>query len=283
MINRLFAALILCIIPALTGCQAVQGYLNSMPKPSAEVVGTHLGDLKTDSANLLFDVKITNPYSAALPLVNLDYSLASGGKPFLTGSAPVQGSIPANGSSTISLPANVQFARILSALQGVKLGSVIPYDAALNLSVDAPAVGKLTLPLKKSGQLPIPAIPAVELADVEWKGLDFTRAEAVLHVKITNTNQFNLNLTKLSLGLNLAGHTIASTAVDQGVSLAPGAQGTLDIPVGFSPQQLGLSAFTMLQGKGSEYKISGLISTNSPFGPLNLPYERSGSTSFRSK
>jgi len=270
-------------LSSLTGCQAVRGYLAAMPKPTAEVVDTHLADLKVDSATLLFDVKIDNPYSAELPLANLEYSLASGGKPFLTGNAPVQGSIPANGSKVVSLAASLEFGRVLSALQGVKLGSVIPYDAALTLSVNAPAVGKISLPLKKSGQLPIPAIPEIELADIEWKGFDLTRTEGVLHVKITNTNQFALDLAKLSLSLNLAGHTIASTAVDQAASIAPGGQGTVDIPVGFSPKELGLSAISLIQGKGSEYRISGLLSANSPFGPLNLPYEKSGSTSFRSR
>jgi LEA14-like dessication related protein len=267
----------------MTGCQSIRGYAETLPKPTVAVVGSRLTDLNLDSATLVFDVKIDNPYDAALPLVNLDYSLASGGKPFLTGNAPVQGSIPAKGSSVIPLPARLDFPRLLTALDGVRVGAVIPYDAKLTLSVDAPVVGRLQLPLEKSGQIPVPAIPIIELTDVEWKGLDLTRSQANLHVKVINTNQFPLDLNKLSIALDLAGHTIASTAIDQTAGIAPGEQGLLEIPIVFSRQDLGLSVFQVLQGKGSKYKISGLLTVNTPFGPLNIPYEKTGDTIFRSR
>ncbi len=188
---RTFAFLMsIAAISLLAGCQALHGYLDGMAKPSAHVVGVRLADLNLDSASLIFDVSVDNPYDVALPLTNVDYSLASGGKPFLTGQAPVQGSVPAKGSMTVSLPARLQFAQLLTALQDVKPGSLVPYDATLGLSANAPAVGTVSLPLKKSGQLPVPAVPVIELADVQWKGLDLNRAEALLHLNVTNTNRF---------------------------------------------------------------------------------------------
>lgn len=284
-LNPRFAiAGIITLLATFTGgCQAMQGYLKDAQKPSARVVGTHLADLKPDAADLVFDVEVTNPYSAALPLTNLDYALASGGKPFLTGKAPVQGNVPANGTKTVSLPARMNFAQVLQALEGVRPGAVVPYDADLRLSADAPVVGTVTLPLKKSGQVPIPAVPTVELSSVEWKGLDLNKAAAVLHLNVGNPNQFALGLSKLGLGLSLAGHSVASTSVDQATSIAAGGNGTLDVPITFSPRDMGLSAFQVLQGKGSDYKVSGLLSAKTPFGPMELPYERTGTTNFLSK
>ena len=55
----------------------------SFPKPTAHVVGVRLSDLKLDSASVVFDVAIDNPYATQLPLANFDYTLASGGTPFL--------------------------------------------------------------------------------------------------------------------------------------------------------------------------------------------------------
>ena len=40
-------------------------------------------------------MEIENPYSAPLPLVNLDYALSSRGTAFLSGKADVQGTVPA--------------------------------------------------------------------------------------------------------------------------------------------------------------------------------------------
>ena len=130
---------------------------------------------------------------------------------------------------------------------------MIPYDATLKLSLTAPLIGKVSVPLQKSGQIPIPAIPVVEVTDVQWKGLDFVRTEALVHLHLSNPNSFPLDLTRISLGLALGSHTIASTAVDQPTSIAAGGEGVLEIPIGFSPKDLGLSAFALMQGKGSDY------------------------------
>ncbi len=117
---------------ALPGCALLQGLLGPVPKPTASITGIRITDFSLSGLTLNFDVAIANPYAVPLPLVNVDYALASASQPFLQGQAAMQGEIPANGSKTVTLPAKIAFGELLKVLQGVRPGATIPYRGTLD-------------------------------------------------------------------------------------------------------------------------------------------------------
>ncbi len=153
-----------------TGCETIQQAL-SLDKPTARLAGLKFENVKLDSATLLFDVEVDNPYPVALPLMNLDYGLSSGAEPFLTGSAELQTTVPAKSKKTVSLPANINYLDMLKALKGIRPGSKIPYKADLGLSVDAPALGLIKLPLSKEGEVVLPTLSGDNIKGI----LDFIK------------------------------------------------------------------------------------------------------------
>lgn len=280
--DNCFRLLVLALLTALTGCEAMQGLLADMDKPSARVTGANLQNLTVDGATLAFDIEIGNPYDVPLPLVNLDYGLSSGGANFLSGKANVQGSVPAKGKRTITVPATLTFRELLSAAKGVKLGDVVPYAAQMDLSVDAPAVGELKLPLRKEGELPVPNVPQVELASVNWGELTLQNAEAVLAVKVKNTNQFPLDLSAMNYALSLGGKSVADTRVSKAMKLGAGESGTIEIPLRVRPIELGVAAFNMLKSGDATYQLGGDMAVGTPFGPMTLPFNSAGTTKMKS-
>jgi LEA14-like dessication related protein len=282
MLRRLSRLLtVLTIALFALGCESIQQVLESGPRPDARITKASLRDLSLDEATLLFDVELTNPYSAPLPLSNVEYSLATGGKRFLSGESPMQGTIPANGARTVQLPARIPFRELLNVAKNIRPGEVIDYDADLRLSVDAPQVGMLSLPLEKKGELPVPAVPRVELRSVEWENLSAQNAQAVLKLRVENTNRFPLDLSRLAYRLNLAGKHVAESSLGQSASFKAGETRTLEIPVSISPAQLGLAGLNVLRGGSADYTLGGEMNVGTPFGPLTLPFERSGKTSLR--
>lgn len=151
-------ALLTAMLLVTGGC----GMLD-LPRPTAKVVGAGLRDVSLTDAQLLFDVEVSNPYSVPLPLTNTDYALASRGVGFLSGEAPLSGSIPAGESKVLALPVDIDFIQLVQALEGVMPGSIVPYDADLGLSVDAPLLGRLRLPMTKQGQIAVPSF-----SDIPW-------------------------------------------------------------------------------------------------------------------
>jgi len=98
---RIYSALIVAL---LAGCQSMQDLIGAAPKPTAHVIGAGIRGLSLENIVLLFDVEVDNPYATSLPLVDLRYSLASGGKTFLEGTVQPTGSIPPRGSRRFSDP-----------------------------------------------------------------------------------------------------------------------------------------------------------------------------------
>ena len=151
------------------GCDTLQNALN-LQKPRANLAGIKIENVSLESASLLFDVEVENPYAVALPLVNIDYDMTGNSSKLFSGKADIEGTIPAGAKKSISLPVNISYLDVIKAFKGVGPGSKIPYKADVGLSVDAPALGVIRLPLNKTGEINVPAIPKV--SDIEKMILD---------------------------------------------------------------------------------------------------------------
>jgi LEA14-like dessication related protein len=263
----------------LAGCQSMQDMLGGAPKPTAHVIGASIRGLSLENIVLLFDVEVENPYAASLPLIDLGYALSSGGKKLLEGTLKPTGSIPARGKQVIQLPATVPFSSLFAALKGVKPGAIVPYTADLRIGVDVPVLGRIDVPLSKSGEFPVPAVPQVELSSlaIDKLGLDQLKASAKLQVK--NTNQFPLDLTKLGVTFALGGQEVGGSKLANSIALPAGQAATLEIPLSFSPRAVGLGLVNLLKGNQIAYKVSGSIDANTRFGPLSLPFSHIGNAS----
>jgi len=263
-------------------CLAGCGALQAIRKPTARITGVRLENISLKAVTLVFDLEIGNPYSVPLPLANVDYSLASEGRRFLSGQADMQGAVPAGGAKTVSLPAELEYLALLAVVKKIRPGSVVPYAAELGLSVDPPLGGRLRLPLRKEGKLPVPAPPAVEVTEVQWDQLSLNHAGGRVRLKLTNRNQFPVTLSKLTYGLSLGGVEVARSSLREPVFFrGGGGAGMLEIPISLSPKRLGLAAFRMLTGKGAGYRFEGDLDVKTDFGPMSLPIRGIGKTLFK--
>ena len=274
------AAVAVLLLSSLSGCETAKQLWESADKPTAAIKGVKLTDLSLDGLTLAFDVEVGNPYAAPLPVAGLDLALSSRGAGFLQAQSADQGTIPAKGSRVLPMTAKVGFSSLQSALSGVRPGAVVPYTADLGVSVDAPALGRLRLPLKKDGEIPVPAIPDVSVRDVKWSTLSLSEATATVSLDIGNTNQFPIDLSSLDYALSLGGMKVAATKLSSATNFAPGAKRTLELPITLKPSDLGLAAFNMLRGGGAKYGFTGGLATKTPFGDLRFPIDAKGDTTF---
>ena len=274
---RLIAFALICA-SLVTGCQSLQDLIGGAPKPTAHVIGASIRGLSLENIVLLFDVEVENPYATSLPLIDLGYSLTSGGAKFLEGALKPSGSIPARGKQVIQIPATVSFSSLVTVLKGVKPGSIVPYTADFKIGVDAPMFGRIEVPLSKSGELPVPAVPHVELSSLAIGKLSLDQMTASAKLQVKNTNQFPLDLTKLGVSFALGGVEVGSSKLASPINLPAGQTATLEIPLSFSPRAVGVGLVNLLRGSQIAYKVSGTIDANSRFGPLSLPFSHVGNT-----
>jgi LEA14-like dessication related protein len=262
----------------LAGCESLGPLLDSAPKPTARVVAVNLQNITLDKVDLVFALEVSNPYSVNLPLLDLGYAIGSGGNRLFEGTVKPSGSIPAGGKQIIQLPAIVQFAPLMQTLKNVRPGSVVPYKADFMLGVETPLLGRVDVPLSKTGEFPVPAMPEVEMASFGIGTLTLDQVSAMASLQIKNTNQFPLDLTKLGVSLSLAGQDVARTSLARAISLAPGQSATLEMPVAFAPRKFGGGLFNLLRSNQIAYKVAGSVEAKSRFGPIALPYSYVGNT-----
>ena len=279
--KQLVLSCLLLTLILLPGCETMQSMLGDMNKPTVAFESMRFSDLSLEKADMLFDVKVSNPYGVALPVSDIGYGLSTSGSSVISGQAKISESIPANGSKVITLPVSLVFADLLKAGGQVRAGQLLPYQADIKLSVDTPVLGILALPMRQTGKVPVPAVPEVSLESMTYDSLTWTSAAAVLKVNVTNTNAFDVDLNELGYELKLAGQPIASSVVNTKGKLASGQTRTLEIPISFSPAKLGTSALSMLRGSGADFELNGKVDLGTAYGNLTLPYQKTGRTMFK--
>jgi len=265
---------------ALAGCSSIDAIVAGMPRPSASVQGVRLVNMSLEDVELTFDVEVKNPYAFALPLTRIDYGLASGSEhAFIDGRIEPEGSIPARKSRTIAVPVRLNFMRVLSALSSVQPGDVVPYTASLDMVFDPPTLDPITLPLRKQGELPVPAAPRVRDASMNWTTLSLSRAEGRMRLDLDNLNTFGIEIRAFDFDLSLGGISIADSRLAEPASFAAKGTGRIDIPINISTASLGLAALNMLRSDETDYALSGHMHIITPFGEMNVPWEQRGRTS----
>ena len=264
----------------LGGCSTVQAMLQA-DRPTARVVGMSLKDFDLQSATMVFDVEVTNHYAVDLPLVKVDHALASSGQTFLTGQSDLQGLIPAGQSKTIPITAELAFAPLVQTLSAARPGTLLPYQAELGLAVDAPVVGQLRLPVRQQGQLPMPFVPGVRVARIDWDKLDLATVAGTMVVNITNSAQYALTLAGMEYRLSLAGRNVANQSISPQAAIAPGETAELSIPLRLSPAELGMAVLDVLRGQSTDYRLGGSAKLVTPAGPLTVPLSAAGNVAMK--
>ena len=169
--NGLIIIMLIAAVCLMSGCQALESALN-LQKPTASLAGVQFGKIDMESATLIFDVNVDNPYPVPMPLMDLDYGLTTGEDELFSGQTEISGSIPAKNSAIISLPVKITYLQLINAFKNVRPGSTISYKAAAGLTLDTPALGEFRVPLNKEGQLQVPEIPNLDTFDWKSKILD---------------------------------------------------------------------------------------------------------------
>lgn len=247
-------------------------------KPTADVTAIHIPSINLEKADIVVDVLVTNPNPIPIPLIDINYLVESDGRKLVSGLIPDAGTIHAHGSETVNIPVTLVYADIKDTYDDIKPGSVIPYRIQVDLIVDVPIFGRLTLPLEKTGEIPIPYKPDVDIEKIQFEKFSFEETTAILHVKLENKNDFDLGLNALKSEVWLSDESIGSAELIEPTKLDKNGFGFTKIPVTFRPKDFGSALWDMIRGRGTGYTIKGIIDVDTPFGPMKLPIVKEGGT-----
>ncbi|XP_028780786.1 uncharacterized protein LOC114737052 [Neltuma alba] len=247
-------------------------------KPTADVTGIHIPSINLEKAELIVDVLIKNPNPVPIPLIDINYLIESDGRKLVSGLIPDAGTIHARGEETVKIPVTLIYDDIKNTYHDIKPGSIVPYKVKVDLIVDVPVIGRITIPLEKTGEIPIPYKPDVDLEKIHFESFSFEETVAVLHLKLENKNDFDLCLNALDYQIWLADVSIGGAELTKSAKIEKSGISYIDIPFTFKPKDFGSALWDMIRGKGTGYTIKGNINVDTPFGAMKLPISKEGGT-----
>ncbi|OAY51355.1 uncharacterized protein LOC110615627 [Manihot esculenta] len=247
-------------------------------KPTADVTGIHIPSINLEKADLVVDVLVKNPNPVPIPLVDINYLIESDGRKLISGLIPDAGTIHAHGEETVKIPVTLIYDDIRNTYNDIKPGSIIPYRIKVDLIVDVPVIGRLTLPLEKTGEIPIPYKPDIDLEKIHFESFSFEETVAILHLKLENMNDFDLGLNGLDYEVWLSDVSIGGAELAKSTKIEKKGISYIDIPITFRPKDFGSALWDMMRGKGTGYTMKGHINVDTPFGAMKLPISKEGGT-----
>ncbi|KAM7464817.1 hypothetical protein LguiB_012379 [Lonicera macranthoides] len=247
-------------------------------KPTADVTGIHIPCINLEKCDIVVDVLVKNPNPIPIPLIDINYLIESDGRKLVSGLIPDSGTIHAHGSETVKIPLSLIYDDIKNTYDDIKPGSIIPYKIKVDLIVDVPIFGRITIPLEKTGEIPIPYKPDIDVEKIKFEKFSFEETVAVLHLKLENKNDFDLGLNDLDYEIWLSDVSIGCAELSKSVNLEKNGITYMDIPITFRPKEFGSALWDMIRGKGTGYTMKGNIDVDTPFGAMKLPISKEGGT-----
>ncbi|KAI3739016.1 hypothetical protein L2E82_29361 [Cichorium intybus] len=247
-------------------------------KPTADVSAIHVPKINLKQCDLIVDVLVTNPNPIPIPLIDINYSIDSDGRKLISGLIPDAGTIHAHGSETVQIPLCIIYDDIKTTYESIQPGSIIPYRVKVDLIVDVPVFGRLTLPIEKKGEIPVPYKPDVDIDKIKFEKFSFEETVATLHLKLENKNDFDLGLNALDYEVWLCDVSIGGAELAKTEKLVKNGITYLDVPITFRPKDCGSALWDMIRGKGTGYSMKGNIDVDTPFGGMKLPLNKEGGT-----
>ncbi|KAD3069098.1 hypothetical protein R6Q59_016916 [Mikania micrantha] len=138
--------------------QVVSDTVASIDKPEATVTEVDLKSVALDSITYNAKVNVSNPYSTPIPIGEVRYVLKSSGSVIATGTIPDPGSLKGNGDTLLDVEIKVPHSILISLVKDIAVDWDIDYELQINLIIDLPLIGDITIPITRMGEIKLPSL-----------------------------------------------------------------------------------------------------------------------------
>lgn len=271
--NPLKRATILCwailIATILNGC----AFLNQIAEtPTVSFHGLQLLNASLLESTLDFRFMIHNPNPVGLHTGKIFYNLKLNGRQFARGRLDQGVSLPAGKAILVNVPVIVRYLDVYESMAEMIRAEQTAYE--MNGTLD---IGPLQIPIQARGVFKLPQLPAISLEAIHIRQMSFSGANLNCLFKINNPNAFALSLKQFSYDLQLADLQIAQASGKPGTPVPQSGSSIYEILINVSFARLGRSAYNLLTGAESTYRINGRLIFDSPAGGIEaVPFKTFG-------
>lgn len=276
--NRHLSRYIVAAIAVSAGLQCASLAKKIFDPPQIGVDRVEIRNIALTGAELVVHVKINNPNSVGATLNRLEYTLDVDGERLVRGQKEDKTTIAANALSIVALPLSVSYAGMRSGIAGALTKKALPFSFTGKVVLDSP-VGDLSFDIAEKGEIPVPDRPRFEITKIALSELGVTSATLMLHIKVTNNHDFELDIRRFRYEFSLQDNLVS--AADVTVERLVGQDKSMAVVLPVTLKLLGLKkgVVDMLRSGQLRYAMKFHLDLNTRFGPVTVPYEKDGLTS----
>lgn len=270
------AAFLLLVVFTLLQCASLAKKVFDPPQIGIDRV--EFKSIALTGAELVVHVKINNPNAIGATLNRLEYTLDVDGERLIRGKKDDKIEIAAKDLSVFALPLTVNYAGLQAGISGALSKKALPFQFSGKVVLDTP-VGDLSFDLAEKGEIPVPDRPRFELTKIALAEFGVTSATLMLHVKVTNNHDFELDIRSFRYEFSLQDNLISAAEIAVDRTVGHDKAMALAIPVTLKLLNLKRGIVDMLKSGRVQYALKFHLDLNTKFGPVSLPYEKDGLTS----
>jgi len=272
------ARLLLATALLLAGCAGL--VKSGIGRPKVSVESAKLASLSFQGATLQFGFGVDNPNPVGLHLDGFDYALSVEGARMMEGRQDSKLDLAANAKQTIELPVTLKYQQLWTGLRQVVEKKEAGYVLEAGFAFDVPVLGRVRIPVRREGNLPLLRMPRIRLERIAIAGLSARAADLALSVAVDNPNDLEAELQGIDTGLTLNQRSVGRLVHEGTVRVAANGTERLTVPLRLDLVQLGSAVFRMLSNGGVvDYGLDGnlsLTSSQPAFVASEVPFSGNG-------
>lgn len=274
MYRKILISIMLIAVMAFCSCATLKELIKP---PEVTFQNLTFSDMSLFDGTLVFIFKVSNPNPVGATIDKLSYNLKINNNEFINGVLDKGINLSPGGSRNVELPVRVNYLEMFESIKGFIESDDVNYDLS-----GAFTIGPFDVPYHTKGDFRVPDLPEISLRSVEVSDLSISGASLNFKLEMSNSNPFAVAINSLNYDINLAGTEFADGQSTTIQNIGGSDKSIMEIPLNVNFFQLGQSAYNLLTGDSSDYKITGEMKFNVPkMGQKSFPFQRVGTVPLR--
>lgn len=267
---------VVALAVSASGCAFLKQLLSSaFQAPTLAFKNVALRDASFEGLNVDLTWLLNNPNAIGISLAEVDYAFFVDDKQVVAGSPQRGVQIAPNAQSDLTFPTGVKFRDLAAVVQTFLTKDNANYRAQGRIGIDTP-VGRISLPLEKSGSFEVPKLPNVRFDNPRVTNVGLQGATIEFPLVVENRNSYPLPIAGIGGAVSIGGSQVGSLST--GNLGALDARGTRTVSLPLQVSFLGAAGAVVNATRGGQSNVAFNAQVQS--GALSLPLSLNQAVNF---
>lgn len=241
----------------MLSCSTLRDTAN-IQEPKVSFQDMNIERITFDGVTLLFDFEVENPNNFGVSASGYNYEFFINESSFISGVQNESLNVGRQSTQMIQVPVTLNFEEVYNSFRSLVRQDSLSYALSTEVDFDVPVLGNRKVPVRASGELPIPKVPRISLGNFDVKNISLNGAEVEVSFQVENPNPFAISIANTAYELTVNGREWLDTTLEENIRIGGAEKQMIRIPVRLNSSQMGSALMDIMSGNTSfEYDLKG--------------------------